>query len=62
MLGVKVQYLDNWKLKNCVVWFKAFPQTHSAENLRKKMKDLIVGSLGLQPEQVQTLLRDVTRV
>ena len=41
VLGVKVQYVRNWKIRTAILGFKEFDKSHKAENIRTMLEDLL---------------------
>lgn len=56
ILGVKVQFIDQWKIKQLVVGFKHFPESHTAENIRDLVNDFLGKEMGLDPKQVSNYI------
>lgn len=54
IMGVKVQFVDNWKLTQQVVGLKHFPCSHTAENIKQLIVDFFQKDLEIRPCQVST--------
>lgn len=56
-MGVTLQFLCDWKIKQAVGGFKEFKEKHTAENIRKKLDDFLFNELGLEENQVILIVK-----
>jgi len=42
VLGIKVQFIENWEMKQMTLGFQYFPEAHTGENVKKIMEEFMV--------------------
>lgn len=52
VMGVTMQFIKDWELKNIPCGFKEFNEKHSGENLKTIMEQFCYTDLGINPDQV----------
>jgi hypothetical protein len=52
VLGIKAQYISDWKIRHVVLGFKDFPQSHTGENIKEALDSFLLTHFEIKPEQV----------
>lgn len=54
VIGIKAQFLQGWKMKQLVLGFRHFSESHTAVNIRELL-DTFLDELGMKPDDVNSL-------
>jgi hypothetical protein len=53
VMGIKAQFIADWKLQQAVLGFQLFEESHTGENIKNLLKELLQNAYGIGLAEVR---------